>query len=231
MIYGVIYCLTNEINGKQYFGQTIQKNIEKYWRSHKNNAKNGSTKYLHNAIRKYGWVNFKKEVICKCGDGLSLGLMEDLCIQVFNTLAPAGYNLRRGGVHGKLSEETKQKISIGNKGKKLSEEHKQKIKDSMPNMSGENNGMFKKPSWNKGRKNVYSEETLQKMENAHFGKKLSKNHKQAISNGMLKSEKYKKGQKKIHLCLHCNRLFDNYHIKRHIKACSKNINRIVIKYK
>ncbi len=58
-IYGTIYCLANE---KQYFGQTI-KNIKNYLRKHKKAAENGSERIIHRAIRKYGWDNFKKEVV------------------------------------------------------------------------------------------------------------------------------------------------------------------------
>ena len=104
--YGIIYCFTNKINRMQYFGQTV--NLKNRFKHHKNNKKNT---YIHNAIKKYGWDNFDKKVICKCGDKLSLGLMEDFCIQVFNILAPNGYNLKRGGIHGKISEETKLKMS------------------------------------------------------------------------------------------------------------------------
>ncbi len=111
---------------------------------HKENAGNNSTQIIHRAIRKYGWNNFKKEVICYCGDKLSLDLMEDFCINIFNTIIPNGYNLRRGGSHGKHSEETKMKISVS-----LS-----KIRN------GRDNPMYGKVPWNKGKTNIYSEEVL-----------------------------------------------------------------------
>ncbi len=59
--YGRIYCFKNKIDRMQYFGQTIEQNIEKYWKS----KKYGNT-YLNRAIRKYGWENFDKKVIYEC---------------------------------------------------------------------------------------------------------------------------------------------------------------------
>ena len=146
-VYGVIYCLTNE---KKYFGQTI--NIKERWNYHKNCNDNT---YIHRAIRKHGWDNFKKEVICKCGDKLSLGLMEDFCIQVFNTLAPNGYNLKRGGVHGKRPNHSKR-------------------------MMGENNSMWGKMGENSP---MYGVRKFGK-DNPNYGKKWSKEKKQIASNKM-----------------------------------------------
>ena len=195
-IYGVIYCLTNKINGKQYFGQTTQK-IKKYLNSHKNKAFNNNkpNNYIHKAIKKYGWDNFKKEIFCECGDKLSLGLMEDFCIQVFNTLAPNGYNLKRGGVHGKPSEKTKRKISDKikkwhknnpikkgenhwNYGKKVSEETKKLISDKIkkwlknnPNFNkGKNHPNYGKVGYWRGKKNPDQSKRMLGENNPIFGK-------------------------------------------------------------
>ena len=234
-IYGRIYAFTN-INSKQYVGQTIAENIEKYWEGHRRAAENGSNRCIHNAIRKYGWNNFKKEVVCTCGDKLSLGLMEDFCIVYFNSLAPNGYNLRRGGIHGKLSNIHKQNISKSLKGKLKSEEHKQamsdkaKIRLSIPENNpmygvhryGENNPMFGK---------IQSKEARQKMRDAWKKReKMLIETKQKISTGIKTSEKYKKAQEKINSCPFCNQLFSKLKIKQHIKACSKNPNRIKLIY-
>lgn len=55
---GIIYKITNTINGKCYIGQTTS-NINKRWSQHIYNAKTQSQKcrFLENAIKKYGKEN------------------------------------------------------------------------------------------------------------------------------------------------------------------------------
>jgi predicted GIY-YIG superfamily endonuclease len=93
--------------------------------------------------------------------------------------------LREANTGKKHSDETKQKISVANKGKtspffdkKHSEESREKISKNHANFSGENNPNFGKhfneeirekiSESHKGK--VHSEETKQKMSNAHLGK-------------------------------------------------------------
>ena len=59
---GVIYKITNKINGKFYIGQTTRK-LEYRWREHCHDALNGSQTYFHAAIKKYGKENFILEII------------------------------------------------------------------------------------------------------------------------------------------------------------------------
>lgn len=54
--YGVIYCITNKVNGKIYIGQTT-KTIEKRLKGHFYESK-CSDYYIHRAINKYGINNF-----------------------------------------------------------------------------------------------------------------------------------------------------------------------------
>ena len=56
-----------------------------------------SCRYLNNAIRKYGWDNFKKEIIIDDVPEEDLSNLETSYIDVENTLAPNGYNLTKGG--------------------------------------------------------------------------------------------------------------------------------------
>ncbi len=233
--YGIIYCFKNKINGMQYFGQTTSKNIEKYWKS----KQHGNT-YIHRAIRKHGWNNFKKEIICKCGDALSLGLMEDFCIQVFNTLAPNGYNLRRGGVHGKCPEHSKRMTGEGNpmhgvhrfgknapmwkkkhspKTLQLQSDMKIGEKNPMFDRTGENNPLFgrKRPEHSKrmtGENNsMYGVRKFGK-DNPNYGKKQSEKSK----------EKFKKTIKNLLeiFCQYCNKKYKyQKNLKKHEKDCEK----------
>ena len=56
-IIGFIYKTTNLVNGKIYIGQHIGKVNDSYL---------GSGVVLHNAIRKYGRCNFKREILRLC---------------------------------------------------------------------------------------------------------------------------------------------------------------------
>lgn len=60
-----IYKLTNKINGKSYIGQTCR-NPEARWEEHLKTSLSTDPeqkKYLQNAIEKYGWENFSKEIL------------------------------------------------------------------------------------------------------------------------------------------------------------------------
>lgn len=111
MSYGVIYLVTCLINGKQYVGQTVHYNPLERWRRHLYDAasRTGDTVFCR-ALRKYGEDSFTFEVIDYAADALSLGAKEASYIEELNTLLPNGYNMREGGVRGRLTEEAKQLI-------------------------------------------------------------------------------------------------------------------------
>ena len=48
--FGVVYLITNTVNGKVYVGQTIN-GLSKRWKGHKNDVRKGSQNPLHRAIR------------------------------------------------------------------------------------------------------------------------------------------------------------------------------------
>ena len=140
MVGGYIYKITCLANGKMYIGQTI-KPIEKRFRGHLRDAKNGSGYYLHSAIRKYGPENFTVEEVSsymaetKKELKILLDETEKKYIQEFNSFKN-GYNLTLGGEGGlgrSVSEETKEKIRkahLGKRGYKHSEETKRKISEA-----------------------------------------------------------------------------------------------------
>ncbi len=86
--------------------------------------------YLNNAVNKYGKENFEVSVLCECSNLDELNASETFYIMHLNTLKPNGYNLNLGGDSVVCSEETKRKISEGNKGKKMSEETIKKMSES-----------------------------------------------------------------------------------------------------
>jgi hypothetical protein len=94
----IIYRVTNMINGKQYIGQT-SRTLEKRWIEHCS-ASSGCVA-LHNAILKYGRENFKVEQIDIALDQVELDYKEIKYIELYNTLAPNGYNLTKGGDYKK----------------------------------------------------------------------------------------------------------------------------------
>lgn len=72
---GAIYCYTNLINGKKYIGQTINDpRIRK--NQHKSNHLNiKSPEYdslIHKAFRKYGYENFKYEILVNNIDNIEM---------------------------------------------------------------------------------------------------------------------------------------------------------------
>src|ERR1035437_5610059 len=101
----LIYKITNKINGKTYIGQTIRDFNERI-SEHKRCDKNGCP-MLYKAIRKYGYENFKFEIICRASSLEELDRREEFCIRIFNTLVPNGYNLTSGGRNSKPSEYAK----------------------------------------------------------------------------------------------------------------------------
>jgi group I intron endonuclease len=106
---GTIYMATNKVNGKKYIGQTTT-SIKR--RIYYHLLANGRCPALSAAIKKYGRSAFEWRVLA---DGVllqsELDRLEDEYIVNYGTIAPHGYNLRRGGQGtGALHEDTKRKI-------------------------------------------------------------------------------------------------------------------------
>ena len=160
MVWGIIYKITNLINGKIYIGQTV-KSLEKRWKNHLASSKK-SNYPIHLAIKKYGQENFSREILFECSTQEELNSQELKNALELNSFAPNGYNLAAGDGKGKWSEETKKKMSLAKKGKPMPEDQKIRLR-----------------TLSKGRK--HSEETKKKMslsrsgdKNPLFGKKGEK---------------------------------------------------------
>ena len=132
-MFGIIYLITNTINGKQYVGQTTSA-ISRRWRQHVRAARNGSLLLLACAIRKHGEKSFYLEQLDVGNSRQELNEKEINCIAQLGTLASNGYNLTLGGEGATPSEETRKKISEkarhrnnGNYGKPAPVETRQKL--------------------------------------------------------------------------------------------------------
>ena len=105
-----VYCHTNKVNGKKYFGITSQNPPERRWQNGKGYKKN-----LHfwKAILKYDWVDgFSHEIIMSEMTEKEACNMEIELIRQYNSTNPLyGYNMDLGGTGGKHSEEAKLHMS------------------------------------------------------------------------------------------------------------------------
>lgn len=133
-----IYKITNTENGKVYIGQS--RNIDHRKSCHEYDLRNNRHRNVH-LQRAYN-LNpdvFTFEVVCVCSEE-DLDALEEYYIKKYNCLDDRkGYNLDKAARGtGKMSEETKKKISqskIGNqamKGIKLSEEWKRHLSEAQP---------------------------------------------------------------------------------------------------
>lgn len=98
---GIIYCFTNNVNGKKYIGQSISKGNARY-NNHKSSYKNpDDCEYespLHRAFRKHGFENFTYEVLAQDVENIDLlNQLEIQYIQQYNCQIPNGYNIEPGG--------------------------------------------------------------------------------------------------------------------------------------
>lgn len=126
MSYGIIYKVTNKLNGKSYIGQTIE---ELYKRKQRHENSKGNY-YFISAIRKYGKNNFEWGILEHCDSKEELDEMEFHYIKQYNSFGKEGYNLTYGGEGSqgrKLSEKTKRRIAKKALGRSVSMETRKKI--------------------------------------------------------------------------------------------------------
>jgi group I intron endonuclease len=145
----IIYKVTNIVNGKMYIGQTVY-DLKKRKGQHLYSVKSYKDNfYFHRAIRKYGPDNFKWKIIHECDNINFLDRFEIFYIGYYDTYNN-GYNLTLGGggsVGGKVSAETRHKLSIANSGKnnpmygkKRSVEFKKKMSEAKKGKKNPNYG-------------------------------------------------------------------------------------------
>jgi group I intron endonuclease len=149
----IIYLITNKINNKMYVGLTT-KTLEKRWKGHC--MKSANKMMIDRSIHKNGRDNFIIEHIDSASTMEELNYKEKYWALKYNTFFPNGYNLKAGNGIGAMSENTKSKIGMSNKGKVRTEEW---LKNSSEAHKG----------W------IPSEETRQKWRDAFSGKRPSEN--------------------------------------------------------
>ena len=163
--YGYIYLTTNNVNKLVYVGQHVATEFNPKYK--------GSGLILKRAIKKYGNKNFKSELIEWCYSQEELDQKEDYWILKYDSNNPEkGYNIKRGGSHGKHSIE------------------------SIKLMSDNAKKAHREP-WNKGKTGVYSEEVRKSISNSlHLyasGEKAKSNHPRVKDGKILSEEEYQKG--------------------------------------
>src|SRR5689334_1980502 len=116
-----VYAIVNLVNGKRYVGSTVAGFITRktdHWRSLKNGTHNN--KHLQRSWDKHGEANFMFIILQKCPPSRCTSL-ETAYITKFDSANPdRGYNLSPtgGSLLGYIhTQEAKDKISAGNKGK------------------------------------------------------------------------------------------------------------------
>lgn len=93
---GFIYCITNDVNGKQYVGKTVD-SIEKRFKEHLNDCTKTrcEKRPLYDAMNKYGIEHFQVKQLEEC-DLSILAEREKYWINALNTFHN-GYNATHGG--------------------------------------------------------------------------------------------------------------------------------------
>ena len=192
-----VYCHTNKINGKKYFGIT---SIKPEYRWKKDGSGYKGQVYFWRAIQKYGWDGFEHEILFQnLTYNKACQYERELISRFQSNKADYGYNQTDGGdANYIISQDARERMSKAAKerladptnhpwyGKHLPPETIIKIKNTLtgkmvgdknPNygnhkLVGENNPMYGRP---------VSEETRAKQRQAKLGKKASEQTKRKQS--------------------------------------------------
>lgn len=185
-----IYKITNPSN-KYYVGSS--EDILYRWGRYKSLLCKTQTK-LYNSIKKYGWDAHKVEVLEEC-PAEKLYSLERAWGLFYNVLGQdTGLNCKLPGygeTKGQISDETRRKMSVAQKGKKISQEHIVKLKLINTGRKHTDEARLKMSSYQKGK--IISEETKLKMSEVAKGRKLSEETKlkMCISNRGKSNQGYK----------------------------------------
>jgi len=114
---GIIYKITNKVNGKCYIGQTNNTFVSRYgiswWNKHRYH-----NEHFFRAINKYGHFNFIIEILIfnKCRS--ELNIWEDFYIRLYQSAKEKfGYNIKNGG--DARNNKNTQKIELAAKARRM----------------------------------------------------------------------------------------------------------------
>ena len=167
-------------NDKVYIGITMQ-DVNKRWQNGKAYNHNN---YFNSSIKKYGWNNFKHEILLCNLTKEEANILERIVIKYYKSNnIKYGYNIQEGGnVNGKMPKSVRDKISKAHLGKNKSDKTRK-------NMSESKKGCI---PWNKGKKYktgyICPEETKEKIRKAMIGikrKPITIEHKIKISKSVI----------------------------------------------
>ena len=190
---GVIYKVTNTINGKIYIGQT-RKTLKLRFKQHVNDCK-----YYNNhfslALRKYSINVWQTEVLEETDDNL-LNEKEIYWISKYNTFKN-GYNSTTGGdVPDNISQEARDKIRTSKLGKKRSAEYCKKMKEISTGRPKSKNELELLRIKNIGDKNPMFGKNPYQIWTIKYGKEeADKRMKSMVENRRLTKEKNKNDNK------------------------------------
>ena len=91
-----VYRFTNTRNGKSYIGYS--NNVDRRYREHLLDAKNGSTLPFHRALKKYGIRAFEFEILAEGLADATLAAQEEERLIVAYKTNETGYNCNTGGI-------------------------------------------------------------------------------------------------------------------------------------
>ena len=160
--YGIVYKITNNINGKAYVGQTIR-SLNARIKQHMTCKRC----IMHKAFKKYGFENFTIEILDTAYSKEELNQKEIYWISKFDTFKN-GYNLCEGGGQTSGYHHTE-------KSKKIMSEYKKDL------YNGENNPFYNKQHSEKSKKKMsearkgmahLNDNQVKKLRESHFHKKV-----------------------------------------------------------
>jgi group I intron endonuclease len=181
--YGVIYVLTNMVNGKKYVGQTT---MDVMFRFSKHCLTSQARTRVSYAIEKYGKENFKVETVACVQNQSDLNYLERLFIaELQTTNTRLGYNVTPGGQGGIRTKEAAEKAAQKLRGRKIPRESVEKMaatKRNRPRTPAEQAVLDKMIELATGRK--HTEESRRKMSEVAIGKKMpptTEGHRKKLS--------------------------------------------------
>jgi len=184
-VYGIIYKITNKVNGKVYIGQTTQTGgfRARYYGSIINTT-NG---HLKASINKYGVENFNiSEVYDIAFSKEELDIKETIYIQLYRSYEPQyGYNKELGGASGLPTIEVRKKMSKAQRGRLITNEHRKKISKSQ------------KITLSRPEVKKKKSEAMKGVNNPNYGKKFNEEHKRKISEALRGKKHSEETRKKL----------------------------------